>query len=367
MSTEEALFYRALYRIVYYTIVFVLTIYAMNQYKQVDSANVRVRKIDKGNQLAFFLSVVLAFLIGIRPHRGFEDTGNYVEEYQVKVGRLFDFDWSINNFLFDNLLNYFASIDIGVTVFFILIALIYFVGTVIACKRMFPGNTLLAFVAFLGAFSTFSYGTNGIKAGAAAAFFLLALSFRESKLIAAILLWLSLGFHHSMLTPIMAYIVCYIYKRDSVYLYFWFFCLLLAAAHVTFFQELFMGFTDEHGARYLDSSVEKTVTGFRPDFILYGFVPIIVGYYLMKKKHIHSISFSFIWRVYTLTNCVFLLCTYADFINRIAYLSWLMYPILLLYPFINITWASNQKKYVKYTVYGHLGFTLFMEIIYYGI
>ena len=106
------------------------------------------------------------------------------------------------------------------------------------------------------------------------------------------------------------------------------------------------------------------VSGFRPDFILYSAVPIIIGYYLINTKKIKDKTYHFLWCVYTLTNCVFLLCTYGSFINRIAYLSWLMLPFVLLYPYTNINWSKQQNEYLRYIIWGHLGFSLFMFFIY---
>ena len=171
-----------------------------------------------------------------------------------------------------------------------------------------------------------------------------------------------------MLAPIVAYVMATFYKKPQSYLYAWIVCFLLAAAHITFFQTLFAGFTDEQGAGYLAvNRADKAVSGFRPDFILYSAVPVFLGYYLMTKKRVKSDSYIFLWCVYTATNCVFLLCTYGSYINRIAYLSWLMYPIVLLYPFVNVVWSPYQKKYLKNVVYYHLYFTLFMVFIYYGL
>jgi hypothetical protein len=52
---------------------------------------------------------------------------------------------------------------------------------------------------------------------------------------------------------------------------------------------------------------------------------------------------------------------------NVAYLSWFLYPIVLLYPFVNIYWSNRQYTYLKYVVWGHLGFTLFMTVIFYGL
>lgn len=114
------------------------------------------------------------------------------------------------------------------------------------------------------------------------------------------------------------------------------------------------------------TNTENAVSGFRPDFIIYSAIPIFLGEYLVRKLQIDSEEYDFLWKVYVATNAVFLLCTYASYINRIAYLSWLMYPFVLVYPFLNEDLGEKQYSYLKYVVYGHLGFTLFMSFIYYA-
>ena len=358
----------SLYQYIYLIIVILLTVSAMSQYNGM--SNQGFENHNKANVGSLFVVVVFFILtIGFRPISSvFVDMANYnAEYYTLLYGNSFEYDWKADNFLFDNLFAWMGSLMLDIRLFFLLIAVIYFGCAAHACRKIFPNDALLAFVVFLGALSTFSYGTNGIKAGAAASILLLALAYREKKVHAIVFLMTSLGFHHSMLVPVVAYGMAYFYKKPKAYLWAWIVCLLLAAAHVTFFMSLFSGYTDEHGAEYLVvDSFEKDVTGFRPDFILYSAVPIFLGFYLMVKKRIKSDYFNFLWCVYTATNCVFLLCTYGSFINRIAYLSWLMYPIVLLYPFINISWSINQKKYLKQAVYYHLLFTVFMVFIYYG-
>jgi hypothetical protein len=62
-----------------------------------------------------------------------------------------------------------------------------------------------------------------------------------------------------------------------------------------------------------------------------------------------------------------MLCMYAEFTNRIAYLSWLMLPIVLIYPLLNEDWGSGQYKTFQWVALGHLAFTLFLNYIYYLI
>ena len=326
---------------------------------------------DKSQRISLLvLTLLLIFVIGFRPISWvFSDMWNYHHDYQQILGSLFSFTFDTENLLFDNIFTWFAANSIPEELFYLFIAAIYFGCMAWACVKIFPRDATLAFIVYLGAFSTFSFGTNGIKAGAAASIFLLALAYRKNKLLAIFFLWLSLGFHHSMSAPIVAYVMAYLYKNPKYYLWAWIVCLLLAAAHVTFFMSLFSGLTDEHGAEYLSLSTEKSISGFRPDFILYSAVPIFMGYNFIRKQYVVSKLYNFLWCTYTMTNCVFLLCTYGSYINRIAYLSWLMYPIVLLYPFVNSEWGNRptvSMRYLKYAVYGHLGFTTFMTFIYYA-
>ena len=238
-------------------------------------------------------------------------------------------------------------------------------------KRLFPGSTKLAFLTYLAGFSTFSYSVNGIKAGAAASIFILALSFRNKKWLCTLLMLISLGFHHSMILPIASCIIAFFIKKPKLYYWIWGFCLLMAILHITYFQGIFAGMSDEQGAKYLLSTEETTTAhiGFRPDFILYSAVPVVMGYYFEIKNRYHlSRKYHFLIHFYILTNAIWMLCMYASFNNRIAYLSWFVYPIVIIAPFLD-KHNHNPFRYVELgkAVRYHLYFTMFMVIVYYGI
>ncbi len=360
-----------LYQHIYYLIITLLTIFIVNKYP---STFLRF-KYHNSSYIgqAYLLAIFFILFIGFRPISGkyFVDMSAYNFVYQQNFGARFWFEKDTDNFIFDNLILWMASEKISIDFFFLFISLIYFGCMIWACHKLFPRDSLLAFLMYLGAFSTYSFGTNGIKAGAAASLFLVALGYyKNNKIITILFLLLSFGFHHSMKAPIIAFIIAHFYRNPKYYFYGWLFCLLLAATHVTVFMRFFSGFTDDHGAGYLQTGTEDTVlnvSGFRPDFILYSAIPILIGYYLINKRIFASKTYQFLWCIYTLTNCVFLLCTYGTFINRIAYLSWLMLPFILLFPFVNIIWSKQQANYLRYVVFGHLGFTLFMYYFYYLI
>jgi hypothetical protein len=293
----------------------------------------------------------MIIFIGFRPlHSAFVDMNNYYGTYYAKCwGQSFTWDWERENYIFDNIFAYLGA------------------NMYDACKKMFPKDHLFAFIIYLGAFSTFSYATNGIKAGAAASLFLCALAYRDQKIKAILFLLLSLGFHHSMVMPIAAFIAALFYKNTKVYLWIWIICVIIAALHITYFQSLFGSMSDERGSGYLSLTDSGYRTGFRLDFIFYSSFPIISGCYAIFRKKYQSDKYKFLLNTYLLTNSIWMLCMYASFTNRIAYLSWLMLPFVLIYPFFDKEFVKNQYLKLNFIAFGHLLFTILMQVIYYAV
>lgn len=354
-----------LYQYFYLFIVTIATIACVSEYKSVDSLRHKKSLVPP-----LLLLIFMIFFIGLRPiNEVFVDMYDYAHIMDLRKGDAFVLDIHAENLIYDNLQAYWVSKKWPYGPFFLMFSIIYFSGIFFATRKLFKLNTLLVFLVYLAALSTFSFGTNGIKAGAAASLFLVAVAYRKKLFISIPFLLLSLGFHHSMTLPIGAFIIAYFFHDRRYYLAFWIVCLALSALHVTYFQELLSGYTDERGAEYLqivdpDNERSTGATGFRPDFILYSAIPIFIGYHISKKYEFESKMFDFIWCIYVLCNGVWLLCTYAYYTNRIAYLSWCIYPFVLIYPFINFAWSDVQNVYLKRCVYIHLGFTIFMSVIF---
>ena len=357
----------AAYSTAYLTLVAILTFVIKGKYALYDNSRLhRQTKTSSVNALALF--IVLSLIIGFRPlSYVFVDTMNYKSTYYTFCyGRPFQWDWHSQNFIFDNIFHGLGSCRADISVVFVVISFIYFGGLYLACRKLFPQDTLYAFVIYLGAFSTFSYATNGIKAGAAASLFLCAFAYKDKKILAILFLILSLGFHHSMTLPIGAYVAASFYKNSRAYFAFWILCILIAAAHITALQELFASMSDESGASYLSTSNSGFRTGFRPDFIFYSSFPVLAGYYAIFKHGYQSKFYKFLFNTYLLTNSIWMLCMYASFTNRIAYLSWFMLPIVLVYPFFDKEFVSNQYKKLNKVAVGHLMFTVLMQVVYYA-
>lgn len=349
------------YEVIYLSIVAITTLLVVGRRN-----NLKKRESIIGSLI---LCVYLVIFIGFRPHTHvFGDTANFARDWGILTWE--GWDWEAENIIFDNIFTYLGTLSDDATPLFLFCSSLYFSCILAACRKLFPANTLIIFLVYLAAFSTFSYGTNGIKAGAAASLFLVALAYRNNLLISIPFVILSWGFHHSMVMPIAAYILTLFFKNKDWFFYGWLFCLAMATLHITFFQELFAGLSDSSGAEYLtndtSAEVQRARGGFRIDFIIYSSMPIIMGYFVKYKYRLQDKLYDIMLNMYLTTNGVWMLCMYAEFTNRIAYLSWFMYPLVLIYPCYAI---ANEKhplvQYRKPIVLGHLGFTLFMNLIYY--
>lgn len=360
------------YYTVYLIIVTIITLFIYSKYSK-KNGNITYPLNKRKKDGTFVLVLLMVLFIGFRPESYvFIDMMNYITfYYALYEGNVFVFDKEAENLIFDNYFAWVGSMRLGTTFFFVSIAAIYFICMYIACKKMFPRDTLAAYLVFLAAFSTFSYGTNGIKAGAAASIFLMALAYRDNLKVCIPLTLVSWGFHHSMIMPVVAFALTLVYKNSKIYFAGWCFCLIAAIAHITFFQELFAGIlsdSGDSGASYLSENSEwGGRTGFRIDFVAYSVMPIFVGYWAVYKKKLQlSKLYTCLLNLYMTLNGTWMLCMYANFTNRIAYLSWFLYPVVLIYPYLKENWGPTRYKDFSKVMLAHLGFTLFMKFIYYA-
>lgn len=367
----EAQYYSSLYLF----IVTILTVVAANGYSS-RGLSWAQRYSGSGIDIrALSLFIALSIFIGFRPISGiyFGDTSNYAFYYKSIERLPFIYNPLTENKIWDNLFRWWASERLGISNLFFLTAIIYFGCTFLACRKLFNQNQYIAFLVFLGSFSTFSYATNGIKAGAAAAIFILGISYYKNLIICIPLILISWGFHHSMILPVAAFCIAYFYKNVRFYYYVWFVCLLISAFHITYFQTLFASMAEEQGdssgVNYLMSTSSSEwggKSGFRLDFVIYSAMPLLVGYYAIFKKNLKlSNIYKLLLSIYIITNSVWMLCMYIHYTNRIAYLSWFLYPIVLIYPIIKEDWGPTQYNTLSKVALGSLAFTLFMNLIYY--
>ena len=103
---------------------------------------------------------------------------------------------------------------------------------------------------------------------------------------------------------------------------------------------------------------------FRWDFLLYSSMPIILGWYTIFKRKVYNKTYLILLGTYIYANSFWVLAIRAIFSNRIAYLSWFIYPIVLVYPLLNFpVFKKQHSKKTAWILLAHLGFTTLLWLI----
>lgn len=234
---------------------------------------------------------------------------------------------------------------------FIVITTVYILGMCIAAYRWLPKHFMLAIVFMFTALSFWSFATNGLRNGMATSIAMFGLSFfcrtKKELIIGYALLVLASMTHKSCMLTIAASTAALFFRNTKINISIWLFCIVLGLILQEQFKELFSWMIDDgRMAGYLNAEVNEDIfskTGFRWDFLLYSSLPIIIGWFVISKKKIKDKTYGFILHTYIFSNAFWVLINTAAYSNRFAYLSWFLYPIVLIYPFCKFKFLKNQS------------------------
>lgn len=363
-----------LYHTVFLYGIIILTLFQASSVRQFGYDRIRY-----GNDtfvVSLFLSALLALWIGQRPISGiaFGDTINYARAYySMQDGIFAPMDEKEGDWLWDEFM-YRCAQYMDVSSFFTIVDIGYFGFILLACRRLMANSIFVALLFNLGAFSFFTYATNGIRNGLACSIVLLVISLalgnKKEKLIALALGFCAVSIHKSTSLPLLMLVVSMYFIKSFKWAYtFWIMSigvsLVMGGAVESFFTGL--GF-DDRLDRYVsdaeDYAAEGYKSGFRWDFLLYGMMPIVLGYYIVIKRGIQDKMYLLLLNTYTLSNAFWVMLIRASYSNRFAYLSWFMYPIVLVYPLVKLNvWEDAQGKRLSQIMLAHIGFTWIMSLI----
>lgn len=370
----------ALWEPTYILFCLILTIFYYNQTKGYSAKRLLYGKNTDQSALTI-LCIIISIYIGFRPivWGFFADTWGYYHSFEYFARQPLSTD-IITAGGKDGLFYYIEILCTRFTTasgWFVIIALSYYILTLWAARRIFSTNAYAAMLAFLSAFSTFSYATNGIRNGMACSILLVAFSYivipGKKNLIKAIILgFIATQIHASVMLPALCCITALIYRNVRVAIYIWLFSIIIyfVAGNIVscFFQSI--GFDDRLGDYIADSERYATTakSGFRPDFLLYSFMPILMAWYTVIKHKITDRTYNILTCTYIFSNAVWVMLMNAAFSNRFAYLSWFMYPFVLVYPVLKFNlWGNNQGNKAANIILFQCLFTVFMVFIYYGV
>ncbi len=353
------------YQIFYYNVVLVFVFIVFFQSFVLDfesPSNLRLK-----NNFGIAVLTFLIAYIGLRPiSQTFGDMMNYdAEIQQYKNGLLFD---EKKDFLFE-LFKFFFAKYFSSAFFFFVCAVLYVVPLYYATKKFFQAYWFYAFFMLVISFSFWAYGVNGIRNGIATSLFIFAIS-RDKKLVRYALFLAILLIHKSMLIPIAVYFVVAYYNNTKAFLIFWLLCIPLSLALGGFWENFFMSFgvQDERVQGYLggiDQASEGVTlnVGFRWDFLLYSASGIVAAWYFLLKKEYENAEYNLICNLYVVANAFWILVIRASYSNRIAYLSWFLLGLVIIYPLLKNRLYDNQHRTIGFIVIAYFGFTYLLNVI----
>lgn len=323
------------------------------------------------NPLILIYVGLFVYFVGLRPISGyyFGDTSNYALTYNYFVNGVKIFNPESEEWVFE-WLQYQCSKAMDVHGFFLLIEILYVVPVLWACRKFVPNHYLLLFIICMGAFSFFTYGTNGIRNGMACSLIIAAMACVNQnllyKIIGALLAFLAFNIHRSTALPIVCILGSFFVKDTRYIMGFWiasiFISLVAGGAVESFFTGL--GFDDRmegYSSQNIDASMFSS-TGFRWDFLLYSSMPILLGYYVVFVRQIWDRNYLLLLNTYILCNSFWVMMIRASYSNRFAYLSWFMYALVLAYPCLKLPVWEDQGRKAALIFMAHFAFTFYMFI-----
>lgn len=306
------------------------------------------------------LTVIIILFMGLRPNESyFGDTTMYAHSFSLmQNGYATPSASSGGEWLWARIMFAFATGSGDVHAFFLVTDLLYYGLMLLCCWRLFPNNTWLAMLFFIGSFSTYSYGVNGIRNGAACSIVLVAIAMaaggtKPERYSGLLLSLLAIAIHRSTALPIAAlWAAVFVIRHPRQAIYFWiasiFLSLLVGNRVGDFFASL--GFDDRmtsyfQGQNDVKDMAQFSRTGFRWDFLLYSAMPVLFTWYLTMKRNFNDRAFNIIAVTYILANSFWILVIRAAFSNRFAYLSWFVYPLVIAYPLLRFNiWPDQDRK-----------------------
>ena len=319
------------------------------------------------SSLGVVLLIILTLYMGLRPVSGryFGDMATYNQAYALmQKGIHVEIK---NDYAFNYLMLLCAQI-MPSKYFFLLVEICYIIPCYLFSKKYFRRYWFYAFFMFIGSFSFWSYGTNGIRNGMATSLFILALCYYDKKWLMYLWFVIAFFFHSSVVIPLAAFITSGMYKNPKIYLYIWLAAIPLSLAGGSIWQDLFfnnLGFSDRTSGYMEGEEAEAAFSsaGFRWDFLFYSAFGIVAGYYFIFVKKITDSFYIHLFGIYVIANAFWVLVITANYSNRFAYLSWFLMAPVIAYPMFRYKiWKDQYKIFgIILTIYYMFSYLMFLK------
>ena len=360
------------YYFVYWFIVMLMTIRQFNTMKKCSGYGVIQRSYDYRPIILFSLFYIIFF--GLRPiSKFFGDTGIYASQYSLLANYgVFDLEGTeelSSDWLF-SLIQKFCASTIDVHLWFMLMMCCYIIPMYKGCKQIDVIHGALLMLFCIGSFQFYTFSVNGVRNGIACSIMILAVAVlvKHRLFLAAIFSFIAIGFHKSAALPAAALFFTY-YVRSPKYMFItWIGAICVSLAVGSLIDTLFSAISyDERLTTELQANDADGLVlehRFRWDFLLYSSMPIILAAYAIFKRKLYDTAYLLLLGTYMYANSFWVLAIRAMFSNRIAYLSWFIYPIVLAYPLLNFRiFKKNHSEKTSWILLGHFGFTTILWLL----
>ena len=358
------------YRLIYFILLVMFTFFTI-----FPLFNYKAHQQIQGSKLRFFsiliLIIVISF-IGLRDPFGafiyLGDTITYSNIYEYyKSGEGYNNLKDSGFYMFMSLCSNYLTIS----QFYMLCSLLYVILPYLAFKKWFKQNAFFALLLFAVSMSFWAYGVNGVRNGLATSILIYSFSLNHRKLLMALLMLVAISFHNSVLLPVLAYIITFKFTNSKLLIRVWIFMVVFSFFYGNsinqFVQDInsFINFDSSERTRDLFASEldgREISRGYRLDFIIYSGVGIILGHTYIYIKGLKDMFYIRLFNTFIICNTIWLILIYAAYSNRIAYLSWFIMPVVMIYPLLKYKMLKNQSRVIAYLIFGSLFMTL---LVYY--
>lgn len=310
-----------------------------------------VREVSGGNGFvqhkifSFIVALYVAFVMFLYPIEGdkFAYDIMFSKIKEINVSDAFTSDIDIAFYIFNKLiLSFFDSHHVP----FFAISFIYVFGYRYFSYSVAKLNATALFISYLCYFQFYAYGVNTLRAGLACTLFLIGITRYEFKKSYNYWFFLSVLVHVSFAIPLFALLIQGIFKKNKYVVFIWIITLVVSFVAGDYFKgilSLLSGY-ESNLSNYINANNDRYRQGFRWDFVLFSFFAVAVGYLFIETFEFKSKFYVAMWRTYVLANCFWLLVIDAAFSDRFAFLSWFLFPFIIIYPTLVMRDGFGNKR-----------------------
>ncbi|WP_025124804.1 EpsG family protein [Myroides odoratimimus] len=303
-----------------------------------------LRDFDK-NQLIikiqdFFVlvySIWLAIYLGNRPLDVGVDTKNYYY--------LFNYNAFEGDLAFGLIIDFFSKLY-NFKIFLIFCAFVYVFSALYGFRKIFKKEYVIPFLFFLISPYFMQFGINVMRSGMAASIFIvfIGLDYKGSNKLKYLFLVLSVMIHLSMGIVYFAWLFAKRNIKLKPVVIIWFVALFLTIFKINFLQLIIPKIPligDRFGWYVMSSNYNSEVSW--ANIVIYGVIPILVGFYVIEKKLVISVFYKNLYTTYIFLHIFYVLLFNINFSERIGYLADFMLPLIFCYPLLSLKNLRSMK------------------------